>query len=59
MELALAKLKSVTLKDSNDEEDGTEIVILIEGKELRCSKKLLVHHSKYFSAFLAFQGLLF
>ena len=57
MELALAKLKSVTLKDSNDEEDGTEIVILIEGKELRCCKKLLVHHSKYFSAFLAFSPL--
>ena len=60
MELALAKLKTVTLKDSpassplpKDDEDTT-IVILIEGKELRCSKKLLVQHSKYFSAFLAF-----
>lgn len=57
MELAVAKLKTVTLKDSHasskDDEDPT-IVILIEGKELRCSKKLLVQHSKYFSAFLAF-----
>ena len=57
MELLAVNLQSVSLSDSasgSDNDNEEQIRILIDGQELNCTKKLLVKHSKYFKAFLAF-----
>ena len=57
MELLAVNLQSVSLSDSasgSDNDNEEQIRILIDGQELICTKKLLVKHSKYFKAFLAF-----
>ena len=52
MTLALEK---VSIKDVKDNNDDSEVKILIDGRELRCSRTLLVQHSKYFKAYFDFQ----
>ena len=52
MELAFA-LKAVTISE-DDEAAEDQILVVVDGKELRCPKKLLVANSKYFKAFISF-----
>ena len=49
MESLTLSLDSVKLQNSE-----AEVKILVDSKELRCSKELLVQHSKYFEAYFAF-----
>ena len=48
MESMRLSLDSIKLNEADD------VRILVENKELRCSKLLLVQHFKYFEAYFAF-----
>ena len=51
MESLRLSLDSIQLNEAND-----QVRILVDSKELRCSKLLLVQHFKYFEAYFAFSA---
>jgi len=53
MESLTLSLDSVKLNESTETDD---VRILVDSKELRCSRQLLVQHSKYFEAYFAFSA---